>query len=530
MSSNTCDIDHLLKLNINKQRTSATLRIEPNLSNSSITRELTCAFLSGREISVQCVDLELVDQLIQSSCKDPTSSHELSVVNGTPASDGTNAQFEFSDKLKDRIEAINIRKEAFILAEKGNAFEDADTQASNDANSVDFYNESPFLIVQKDEIVGRVTEPSWGEDGTDVFGQSIPANRGKELNDLIDDSFQIDRDGHVIALKSGHFTHTGMKLRIKRTLEINGSVDFSTGHVDFPNNVIIQNGVRDRFKIDAQKDIVVQKLVEASTLNAGRDIELQSGMSGREIGKIYAGRHLIAGYIDGVHATITGDCKVSKEITNCNVTIAGALESPTAALRGGRISMTKGGIIGSVGSAQGVQTEIIIGSVPELEDKIRFANTLKPRIEQEIEKQTKAIDTFKSNIGKPNAEQETEIWFMNSEVQSLQEQLDKIDAATDRLGQIILEHASHTLCVKAKIFAKTVLWIPGYQIKFNDDIKGELLIELNHARQPIINRNGNTEHLNTVAKVIADDRVLPLIAQKQSQSFSDDTDSFNQAA
>ncbi len=539
MSSNTCDIDHLLKLSINKQRTNATLRIEPNLSNSSITRELICAFLSGREICTQCMNLELIDQLIQSSCEDPASSHELVVVSGTPPTDGMNAQFDFSDKLKERIEAIKIRKEAFLAAEKGGSFENNDTSDTNESNKandtdestgIDFYNESPFLIVSQDEIVGRVTDPSWGEDGTDVFGQSLPANQGKEHNDLIDDSFQIDRDGNVIALKNGHFTHTGMQLRINPTLEIKDSVDFSTGHIDFPNNVSIHKGVRDRFKVLAQKDIEIQKLVEASTINAVRDIELQSGMAGREIGKIFAGRHLSAGYIDGVIATIAGDCKVSKEITNCNVTIGGALISPNAALRGGQVSMTKGGAIGSIGSAQGVQTEIIIGSVPDIEDKIRLATELKPRVELEIEKQTKAIETFKSSIGKPNAEQETEIWFMNSEIQGLQDQLDKIEAAIERLGQIILEHASHKLCVKSTIFAKTVIWIPGYQIKFDNDIKGELLIELNKARTPVITRNGETEHLNSVAQVIADDRVLPLAAQKQSEVLTDDTDSFNIAA
>ena len=528
MTLPNCDIDSLLKLTIDNQRLNATLRIEPNQSSESITRDAVCAYLEGRGLHPQRILHDKIDELLEAINQDPEQPKEMVVVKGKPPMTGRNASFEFSERLKQRLEEISKREEAFKLATKENTLE---TQDIDCELAIDFYEESPFLIVSSGELIGQIISSSPGEDGIGVDGQAIPTKQGKDLTDLIDNSFRRDDDGHVYSLIDGCLTYLGMKLRVNPRLEIAGSVDFSTGNIDFPSDVLIHDGVKDRFSVKAGESIVIQKLVEASTLESTKDITLHNGMAGRDAGAIHSGGNLIAGYLDGVNASVSGDCKIAKEITNCTLKVAGKLDCPSAALRGGEATAANGGVIKSIGSVQGVKTDVIVGGIPEIEEKIRFAVQLKEQVLDSIEKQSKEIETFKTSIGKPNAEQATEIWYLESEIESFNEKLISLDTAIERLGQLIREHTEQTLMVISVIFAKTTIWLPGFCATFENDIKGELEIRLDKSGKPVVIRNGNSAHLNTIARVIADDRVMPLAAAKGDDAFSDESsDEFLEAA
>ena len=533
MATNNCDIDGLLKLNIAKDRLSAVLRIEQNQSSSSITRDSLTAYLGGCDISAQCILFDEIDKLVEAVGENPTQVHEMIVVKGKHPVEGKNAEFVFSDKLKVRQDEIAKREAAFIKAEQNDILESQAKSDIDDSDTdpIDFYNESPFLIVDKGEIIGKVIEASPGLDGIDVTGQSIATKQGKNLSELIDKSFQSEADGSIRALIAGHLTFKGMRLRINPTLEISGFVDFSTGNIDFPKDVIVNEGVRDRFTVKSNENIEIRKLVEASILESAKDITLHNGMAGRDTGTLSTGGDLRAGYLDGVRATVRGNCEINKEITNCQLSIAGKINSPVAAIRGGEIHIAKGGVFGSIGSIQGVVTDLILGSIPEIEQKIRLAMDLKPKIVNSIEKQEQELETYKSSIGKPNREQETEIWYIESELKNFKTKLVELDTAIDRLGQIIHENTEYQITVKSSVFAKTTIWLPGYKATFENDVKGELTISLDQSRKPIIIRNGTSEPLRSVAKIIADDRVLPISPPKQESGLTDDIDiALSQAA
>jgi len=525
VSENNCDIDSILKLSIDKQKLSAILRIEPNKSSTPITVESLCAFLEGSNINAQCIDRKEIAKLIEMSDQNPDHAQEMVVVKGTPPVEGKNAGFDFCDHLKSKIDEITKREEAYLKAEQENSLSTANPEDSEeDENAIDFYNMSPFLIVSKGDLIGHIHGASIGEDGVNVNGQAIPTKPGKELTDLTDDSFKIDSQGDVYALIDGHLTHTATKLKINPTLEIAHYVDFSTGNIKFSCDVIVNEGVRDRFSIKAGKNIEVRKLVEASILESKQDIILHSGMSGRETGTITAGGNLKAGYLDGIHGSIAGNCEVNKEITNCHINIGGSLQSPHAALRGGEACISKGGIIGSIGSAQGIKTNVLIGWIPEIEQKAQLAQSLRKKVEDTIAKQKQDLETLKKSIGKPNREQETEIEFMKFEITILEGKMNDIDSVLDRLGKIIRKNTSNKIEIKSMVFAKTVIWFRGYRITFENDVKGELALDLDKKRKPVVIRNGNTEPMHTVASVIADDRILPLYLPPQDDTLSDDSD------
>ena len=58
--------------------------------------------------------------------------------------------------------------------------------------------------------------------------------------------------------------------KVSNTLEIDQNVDFSTGNIDFPGNVIVHRSVKDCFTVKARDDIEVRGLIEAATLIANQ--------------------------------------------------------------------------------------------------------------------------------------------------------------------------------------------------------------------------------------------------------------------
>ena len=62
--------------------------------------------------------------------------------------------------------------------------------------------------------------------------------------------------------------------------EVQGNAELSSGNIDFRGDVVIHGGVESGVKIRATGSITIDGVVEACTLEAGKDIILRSGMLG----------------------------------------------------------------------------------------------------------------------------------------------------------------------------------------------------------------------------------------------------------
>ena len=62
--------------------------------------------------------------------------------------------------------------------------------------------------------------------------------------------------------------------------ELSGNADLSSGNIDFHGDVVIHGSVESGVIVKASGTITVDGIVEACTLEAGKDIILRSGMLG----------------------------------------------------------------------------------------------------------------------------------------------------------------------------------------------------------------------------------------------------------
>jgi len=501
MSQSHSEIDRLLKLVTGEFSVTGTLKVQAMAPPELITRDSLNGYLRGREVQPHCVSQSELDLLVAAVAQDPDQPHERVVAKGRLPEHGRNASIEFTPAIGERFARIQKRKEAFMLAQV------EDSLDSDDGTAIDFYNESSFVTAHEGEHIANLIPHTDGTDGINIFGGKITAKAGKPMIKPTDESCRVDKDGRIIAMHDGLVQRQSDRVIINRKLNIPGFVDFTTGNLDFPGSIVIEKGVRDRFRVDSDVDIEIHQLVEAAHLHADNNIKLHQGMAGREVGTINAEGNLDSGYLDAVEATIMGDCIIEKEVTNCTLRISGRIKAKNATIRGGLIEIAQGGVVGVLGSSGDVRTDVVLASHPILQHKIANIREIQPKIASEIERAEREVAGLKAGMGKSNPELETEIRHLDSNIQAFRSKLDDLEHAMQRMLTLLEKHTRCELTVMGTLYAKTQLWVPGKHATFDRDLNGEFTIRLDKANKPIIDWGAKTEPLDQYAKVHSDERI-----------------------
>ncbi len=507
MASGTHDLDAHLQLRCDDPALTATLRIGPAIPIESVVVGTLLLYLESRGISAHAVDHAAVASLVDEALNGPGAEHAAVVACGRKPRNGIRQKLEWSSRITAEIEAINRRREALA----------AETQPGTagvpkSADQINFYEQSAFVIVQKDDVIGTVTPPDPGEDGEDVYGKAIPAKGSPSPSDLNTETIGLSPDHRVIALTSGRLIYSGPERAIHRTLSITSDIGFVTGNIDFPGPVCIDGGVRDRFIVRAVGTVTIRGLVEASTIESRRDIMLERGAAGRETGTLRAAQTLRSGYLDATRVWCGQDCLVQHEITNCQVFSRGMVKIPTGAIRGGTVSAARGIETAIVGSAQEVRTELLVGTLDELEQLLRQTRARGDEARTILDEMLARQSMLKSvrGSGKMTPEQIEAQMAMDFDITETERWISGLDAATQRLEKNLRGAICPVLKALQCIYSGVVLWMPGYRATFRNEVKGESLIRLDRFNKPVIEHRGETHPLSKFASVEQNPRIYLL--------------------
>ena len=227
--------------------------------------------------------------------------------------------------------------------------------------SVDFYARKSFISVAAGERIATLHPATAGTNGRDVCGGAIPATPGTRIGIAIDKTLVLDDQGGLIARIDGVLKLSHAELRIDPVLEIAGTVDFSTGHIDFDGDVFIQNDIRDRFRVSSTKNVTIEGLIDASHIICRGNLVAGLGVAGRDEGTLDVGGDAVIGYIDKVRGSIGGSLRISSAILHCDLTVGGDLSGESGRIVGGRLHVDGNVTIGSIGSRVDTPTHLRIG-------------------------------------------------------------------------------------------------------------------------------------------------------------------------
>ena len=101
-------------------------------------------------------------------------------------------------------------------------------------NRVDYASISFIQNAAEGDVICRVIPPTPGEGGKTVLGQDLAARDGRAATVPKGRNTALTDDGtSLVATKTGHVEFNGRTFQVKPVLEIDGNVDYSTGHINF---------------------------------------------------------------------------------------------------------------------------------------------------------------------------------------------------------------------------------------------------------------------------------------------------------
>ena len=444
-----------IRVSIPQNGSVAELVIGPVDDPSTITLDLAIAALRASEVELTDEVRDRTQTLVGSirACAD----NRAIVAMATPPVHGEDGKITWAVEEPAGADLRSIDEEA-------------------DGARIDYYNKSRFATVAKGDRLGMITKPTAGVDGRDVRGRKLVAKSGKPARLRLDETIFEDDAGNLIAQTDGILSRSSIGASIRDLLEVEGYVDFSTGNVNFSGDVAVYRGVRDLFVVEAKGNIEIQGLIEAADIRCGGDLTASGGMAGRERGSIRTGGDLTARYLDGARIEVGGVLRVEREIINCTVIAHDRIDSPTGSILGGQTRCTGQLRVGTLGSASGALTEIVVFTVPRLESRraaLHQALDDLAEAQHALERKMAQLSGVGGRLTADQKERQTALAF---ELLQHSERVAKCQASLDRVEERIRRFRMVDVRADRFIYAGVRIVMGDRTHIITQDLKGPVMI------------------------------------------------------
>ena len=204
------------------------------------------------------------------------------------------------------------------------------------------------------------------------FGRNISASEDRT-------KIYSDVDGHVSLVDDQVF--------VSDIYEVPADVDSSTGDISYDGNVAIKGNVRTGFTVRAKGDIIVNGVVEGAVLEAGGQIILKRGISGKNRGRLFAGSNIVSKFIESAEVTAGGYISTDA-IMHSHVSARGDIiaSGKKGFISGGELRSTTMICAKTAGSTMGTTTVLEVGTDPNILEEYRGMEKEIAELQSEIEK------------------------------------------------------------------------------------------------------------------------------------------------
>ncbi|MDR1177356.1 MAG: FapA family protein [Spirochaetaceae bacterium] len=349
-----------------------------------------------------------------------------------------------------------------------------------DVLRVDYRDISPYIMVNKDQVIASKQARIAGKKGTDVHGMDIPFTvirhetvRGGNNTVSGDEDIRAGIDGRLIR-------ENGV-LSVDEVLVIKGQVGYATGHVNFPGDVIIDGPVADGFKVYSGGSVLVKQTFDVTELNAKKDLNVAGGLIGRGKALVKTGGALRARFIRNCHVASRETVLIDSEIFNSSIFSLQRVElGDRGRITGGDIYAIHGIKAAHIGTQSGRATRLHCGidfTVVQEKEKLNL------RLRILVAKLQKLLDFIAG--ADPASEQKKR---MDELALRLEEEIDKITARISDLMDKVNADEHATVDVSGEIAGGTLVEICAiaYVVEHNlkrvrirlDKAQGKLVHEM----------------------------------------------------
>jgi uncharacterized protein (DUF342 family) len=319
--------------------------------------------------------------------------------------------------------------------------------ADDSIGKIDYHQAKRIPTVAKNQLLAKVEFPIQGVDGINIFGKPIPAPIIPEIKMQAGANVRMEQDNTLYFSEvNGCAQLNGNTLDVMDLFVINSDVDYHTGDIRFPGNVLVTGSVQRGFSIEAEGDVTILKFAEPCRIKAGRDVLIKGGIMGDGKGKckIEAGRNIKVGYAENAWLEAQGDVTLGDYAMQSFIYCCGRLllDKKKGAIIGGEAMSDQGIEAKSFGSSACVKTSIVAGVNFVVNRKLSALENNRSELKSTIAKVddflVSLLDTAKT--GSPQAGREANLKAIEAKRQLMAKALHILEIQITALGAIKSEN------------------------------------------------------------------------------------------
>lgn len=338
--------------------------VDPKL----ITRPIIISSLQELGIPVTEEVMGRIQKIDEDARTGQLTDQPILLVEGRAPTEGSDARFELAPAL----------------------LGDNSTDDKTGDDRTDFYR-SQILTVKAEETIGTLTAAVPPIPGIDVYGKPVQAPASSNSVQL-GPNVRLGPDGaSVVATVAGKVHLTRHQIAVVPVIEIKGDVDFTSGNIDSPSDVMIGGTIRDLFQVKSAASITVRGAIEAAEVQAGTDLQVNGGIASHSQGRVVVGGELFTKFCNEANIEVAKDVTITKESLNSSIRTSGKLLITHGKLIGGRTYARDGAMITQLGNEANVKTIIAVGVDP-------LALVAAARAGEAIKKKQEAIVKIRQNV------------------------------------------------------------------------------------------------------------------------------------
>ena len=267
----------------------------------------------------------------------------------------------------------------------------------DEKGNVDFHELNWLIKISKGDEICTFVHATKGENGQNVFGSEVKARNGREPLIPAGKNTKVDEEnGRVVSTADGQLSYHRGRFDVSELLEIHGDIGTATGNIDSQCDVLIHGSIRSGYNVTSLGSIIVNGMVERSTVIAGRDVYISYGMAGGGTGTLDVGGTVRCKYLENVNVRVTGDV-ITESIVNSQVDCDGSILANIGrgAVVGGRLLAMNRIEAKIIGNKVHGHTVLLIAPSPHFQEikmqlGIEYANAGRESEAQDTKKKERA--------------------------------------------------------------------------------------------------------------------------------------------
>ncbi len=194
---------------------------------------------------------------------------------------------------------------------------------------VDMRDFGEIYCVNADQILAKRMPPTNGRSGFTVTNKKIPTEPGTWLDIKLGRNAYIDEnDNNIVRAKIAGLPQIAASGVGVSDVLVSKGVNVATGHINFDGSIIINGDVTEKMRVVAQGDVTVNGFVESAYIEAGGDVIITQGASGKlqEIDcEIVAQGSAFFQHAQGINVRIKGNLNVGKQLAYSRISCEGEI-------------------------------------------------------------------------------------------------------------------------------------------------------------------------------------------------------------